>query len=61
MGYFGAFLVCHMFFRHRFASCGYPLLDQAFRSAVYLGIVSWVALVAYSRYAGPTRCYSGGT
>ncbi|KAF8448908.1 hypothetical protein L210DRAFT_3609402 [Boletus edulis BED1] len=49
MGYFGAFLTCHMYFRHRFASCGYPLLDRAFRIIVYLVIVSWVALVAYSR------------
>ena len=38
-----------MYLRHRFASCGYPLLDQAFRFIVYLGVVSWVALVAYSR------------
>lgn len=50
MGYFGAFLICHLHFRHRFASCGYPLLDQAFRSIVYLGVISWVVLVAYSRY-----------
>lgn len=50
MGYFGAFLICHMYFRHRFASCGYPLLDQAFRFIVYSVIVAWVALVAYSRY-----------
>lgn len=49
MGYFGAFLVCHMYFRHRFATCGYPLLDRAFRFMVYLGLVAWVGLVAYSR------------
>ena len=52
MGYFGAFLICHIYFRHRFASCGYPLLDRAFRWMVYLGIVAWVALVAYSRSVG---------
>ncbi|KAH0836761.1 PAP2 superfamily-domain-containing protein [Lanmaoa asiatica] len=49
MGYFGAFLICHVYFRHRFASCGYPLLDQAFRLIVYLCVLSWVVLVAYSR------------
>jgi len=49
MGYFGAFLICHMYFRHRFTSCGYPLLDQAFRFIVYLGVASWTVLVAYSR------------
>jgi dolichyldiphosphatase len=50
MGYFGAFLICHMYFRHRFTSCGYPPLDQAFRFIVYLGVASWTVLVAYSRY-----------
>ncbi|KAG9313107.1 hypothetical protein JVU11DRAFT_6557 [Chiua virens] len=49
MGYFGGFLVCHMYFRHQFASCGNALLDQVFRSIVYFGIVAWVVLVAYSR------------
>lgn len=49
MGYFGAFLVCHMYLRHRFASTGYPLADQAFRFFVYLTIATWVVLVAYSR------------
>ncbi|KAL4062580.1 hypothetical protein J3A83DRAFT_4310390 [Scleroderma citrinum] len=49
MGYFGAFLICHMYFRHRFASTRNPFVDQAFRSFVYLAITTWVALVAYSR------------
>lgn len=52
MGYFGAFLVCHMYFRHQFASTGYPFADQAFRLFVYLTITTWVALVAYSRSYG---------
>lgn len=52
MGYFGAFLVCHMYLRHRFASTGYPLADQAFRFFVYLTITTWVVLVAYSRSYG---------
>ncbi|KIJ20979.1 hypothetical protein PAXINDRAFT_174333 [Paxillus involutus ATCC 200175] len=49
MGYFGAFLICHVYFRHRFASTGYPLLDQLFRCFVYLGLIAWVGVVAYSR------------
>lgn len=49
MGYFGAFLICHLYFRHRFASTGNALLDRSFRLLVYAGITSWVVLVAYSR------------
>ncbi|KIK85606.1 hypothetical protein PAXRUDRAFT_35418 [Paxillus rubicundulus Ve08.2h10] len=49
MGYFGAFLMCHVYFRHRFASTGCPLLDQLFRCFVYLGLITWVGVVAYSR------------
>ncbi|KAI6006723.1 hypothetical protein F5J12DRAFT_905714 [Pisolithus orientalis] len=50
MGYFGAFLICHLYFRHRFASTGNAVLDQSFRLVVYVVIASWVALVAYSRF-----------
>ncbi|KAI6041331.1 hypothetical protein EDC04DRAFT_2867323 [Pisolithus marmoratus] len=49
MGYFGAFLTCHLYFRHRFASTGNVLLDRSFRLLLYAVITSWVALVAYSR------------
>ncbi|KAF9224042.1 hypothetical protein BS17DRAFT_704040 [Gyrodon lividus] len=49
MGYFGTFLICHMYFRHRFASTGYPLLDHFFRCFVYFGLVAWAGVVAYSR------------
>ncbi|KAG2075632.1 hypothetical protein BDR04DRAFT_1005067 [Suillus decipiens] len=49
MGYFSAFLICHVYFRHRFASTGFVMLDQLFRVAVYLGLAVWCAIVAYSR------------
>jgi dolichyldiphosphatase len=49
MGYFGAFLTCHVFFRHRFASTGSAVVDQLFRVVVYLGIAAWAGIVAYSR------------
>ncbi|OAX39604.1 hypothetical protein K503DRAFT_72546 [Rhizopogon vinicolor AM-OR11-026] len=49
MGYFSAFLTCHMYFRHRFASTGSMLLDQFFRAVVYLGLAAWAGIVAYSR------------
>ncbi|KAH7890876.1 hypothetical protein F5I97DRAFT_1923364 [Phlebopus sp. FC_14] len=49
MGYFGAFLACHLYFRHRFTSTGCPLVDRLFRLSVYLAIAGWVGVVAYSR------------
>ncbi|KAG2137621.1 uncharacterized protein EDB93DRAFT_1091072 [Suillus bovinus] len=49
MGYFSAFLICHVYFRHRFASTGFTVLDQLCRIVVYLGLVTWCAIVAYSR------------
>lgn len=49
MGYFSAFLICHVYFRHRFASTGFIVLDQLFRIVVYLGLAAWCAVVAYSR------------
>ncbi|KAG1734034.1 uncharacterized protein EDB91DRAFT_619496 [Suillus paluster] len=49
MGYFSAFLICHMYFRHRFASTGSVVLDQLFRMVVYLGLAAWSGIVAYSR------------
>lgn len=50
MGYFASFLVCHLYFRHRFASTGYPILDQLWRVVLYLGLLTWSGTVAYSRY-----------
>ncbi|KAG5725055.1 Dolichyldiphosphatase 1 [Termitomyces sp. T112] len=50
MAYFGSFLMCHMYFRHRFATTGVLFFDQLWRSAVYLGLIVWPSLVAYSRY-----------
>ncbi|KAG2051048.1 hypothetical protein BDR06DRAFT_990593 [Suillus hirtellus] len=49
MGYFSAFLICHVYFRHRFTSTGSIVLDQLFRIVVYLGLAAWCAIVAYSR------------
>ncbi|KAF7975473.1 hypothetical protein HWV62_9505 [Athelia sp. TMB] len=50
MGYFAAFLFCHLFFRHRFESCGYQVLDAAWRGVVYSSIGAWSLAVPYSRY-----------
>ncbi|KAF9258940.1 PAP2-domain-containing protein [Marasmius fiardii PR-910] len=50
MGYFSSFLILHMFFKHRFSSSGYPLLDRAFRALIYLALLAWAGAVAYSRY-----------
>lgn len=49
MGFFASFLMCHLYFRHRFASCGYPILDRAWRLLLYVGIGGWAVAVAYSR------------
>jgi len=50
MGYFAGFLMCHLYFRHRFSSTGFELLDRAWRVAIYLGLAGWTSAVAYSRY-----------
>lgn len=50
MAYFACFLMCHLSFRHKFTSTGYPILDQLWRAIVYLGLIVWSATVAYSRY-----------
>ncbi|KAG7093741.1 hypothetical protein E1B28_007392 [Marasmius oreades] len=50
MGYFSSFLILHMFYKQRFASSGYPLLDRTFRASVYLILLAWTGAVAYSRY-----------
>ncbi|KAG1860650.1 hypothetical protein DFJ58DRAFT_778373 [Suillus subalutaceus] len=44
MGYFSSFLICHMYFRHRFVSSGSVVLDQLFPNT------AWCAIVAYSRF-----------
>nr|GAT47259.1 predicted protein [Mycena chlorophos] len=51
MGYFAAFLMLHLYFRHRFASTGSKLLDVAWRLTVYSALIAWTATVAYSRYS----------
>ncbi|KIM90393.1 hypothetical protein PILCRDRAFT_181716 [Piloderma croceum F 1598] len=50
MGFFASFLMCHLRFRHRFTSCGYPILDRAWRVLLYVAIGAWAVGVAYSRY-----------
>lgn len=50
MGFFASFLICHLYFRHRFSSSGIPFLDFAWRTFLYLALVSWAAIVAYSRF-----------
>jgi len=50
MAYFASFLVCHLYFRHRFSSTGYTFLDFIWRMTVYTALLGWSGLVAYSRY-----------
>ncbi|KAI0718317.1 PAP2-domain-containing protein [Fomitopsis betulina] len=50
MGYFSAFLLCHLTFRHRFMPTGWWIVDVLWRMSVYLGLVSWALAVAFSRY-----------
>ncbi|KAJ3984539.1 PAP2-domain-containing protein [Lentinula detonsa] len=50
MGYFSTFLICHLYFRHRFGSTGSSFLDQAWRIIVYVAVSAWGLSVAYSRY-----------
>jgi len=50
MAFFATFLLCHLHFRHRFASSDYPVLDRAWRVLLYVGVQGWAVLVAYSRY-----------
>ncbi|PFH50259.1 hypothetical protein AMATHDRAFT_61461 [Amanita thiersii Skay4041] len=50
MGYFASFLMCHLYFRHQFATTGSGVVDVLWRGMVYLALVSWTGGVAYSRY-----------
>ncbi|KIY63145.1 PAP2-domain-containing protein [Cylindrobasidium torrendii FP15055 ss-10] len=50
MGYFASFLICHLYLRHEFVPTGIRLLDLTWRATVYLGLLAWTGLVAYSRY-----------
>ncbi|KAF9530374.1 PAP2-domain-containing protein [Crepidotus variabilis] len=50
MAYFTSFLFCHLYFRHRFSSTGYAVIDTLWRITVYCGLLAWTGLVAYSRY-----------
>ncbi|KAJ7043742.1 hypothetical protein C8F04DRAFT_1073156 [Mycena alexandri] len=50
MGYFASFLMMHLYFRHRFASTGYRILDFAWRIALYAALAAWAFVVAYSRF-----------
>ncbi|EGO22467.1 hypothetical protein SERLADRAFT_362704 [Serpula lacrymans var. lacrymans S7.9] len=49
MGFFAAFLTCHLYYRHRFSPTGWTFLDQLWRFLVYFGIMAWSIVVAYSR------------
>lgn len=50
MGYFATFLILHLHFRHKFASNGVWIIDQAVRALVYIAIITWAGIVAYTRY-----------
>lgn len=49
MGYFASFLMMHLYFRHKFASTGYRILDQTWRVILYTALAAWALIVAYSR------------
>jgi dolichyldiphosphatase len=48
-GYFSSFLITHIYFRHRFGSTGFKILDQLTRLAVYFAIIGLAGTVCYSR------------
>ncbi|KAJ7917522.1 PAP2-domain-containing protein [Mycena leptocephala] len=50
MGYFASFLMLHLYFRHKFTSTGYRMLDQAWRAVIYTALTVWALVVAYSRF-----------
>jgi len=50
MGYFASFLVMHLFFRHRFPSTGYRILDRLRSAIIYAVLISWAGAVCYSRF-----------
>lgn len=50
MAYFSSFLICHLYFRHRFSSTGSVILDNTWRLAVYTFLLVWTGIVAFSRY-----------
>jgi len=49
MGYFASFLIFHIYFRQKFATTGFWVIDQAWRMIIYLGLATWAGTVAYSR------------
>ncbi|KAI0923398.1 hypothetical protein AcW1_006375 [Taiwanofungus camphoratus] len=50
MGYFSTFLICHFLFRHRFVPMGSRALDLAWKATLYMGLMTWACLVAFSRW-----------
>jgi len=50
MAYFASFLMCHMYFTHQFSATGSRVLDATIRAVVYICLIVWWAVVAYSRY-----------
>jgi len=49
MTYFATFLILHLYFRHRFATTGYWIVDKLWRIALYLALILWAGSVCYSR------------
>ncbi|TFY73163.1 hypothetical protein EWM64_g10848, partial [Hericium alpestre] len=50
MAYFATFLVLHLWFRHRFVSTGYWIVDKLFQLLIHAALIGWAAVVAYSRF-----------
>ncbi len=50
MTYFATFLILHLYFRHRFATTGYWIVDKLWRIALYLALILWAGSVCYSRH-----------
>lgn len=53
MAYFATFLILHLYFRHRFVSTGYYIVDVAWLLLLHLALIGWAGVVAYSRYVNP--------
>ncbi len=58
MGYFTTFLICHLYFRHRSQSLGYPILDALRKQALYGVLILWAGTVCYSRLVSLPHAYS---
>ena len=54
MAYFSSFLICHLYFRHKFSSTHSITFDYIWRVTVYISLLTWTGIVAFSRFEFPS-------